>query len=525
MKFYRVGFFVAMAVILALVAGLAYLAVRPRARGSAPVGPAAAPSYVVASGPPVGSRGAAGAAATSNPDLAPVQLAPAALQRIGVEVGRVAYGPVTETIRTVGNVALDQRRLAAVQVRFAGWVTHEYADQDYQYIRRGQPLVTIYSPEVVASEEAYLVARQNRDLLAGSTVPGVASGAGSLLAASQERLAQWQVPPAEIARLRRSGRALRTITLDAPVSGYIFARAVLPNQYVHAGTTLYQVANLSDVWVNAQVFQNQAGMLRLREAASVTVDAYPGRVFHGQVDYINPVVETATRTMPVRLVMPNPGRKLTPGMFVNAVIQVPLGRQLTIPANAVLQTGTQNIVFVDQGGGNLVPKDVQLGPRLSRAFVVRKGLQPGQRIVTSANFLIDSESQLQAALGAYSPPPPGVGANAQPPRAAQPPQARIALTTQPAPPGAGANHLAVRLAGAGGHGIAGAQVTVRFLMPAMPAMGMAAEHAEAVLRDQGGGNYAGVVQLPSGGHWEVVVTASRHGQVIARRQLQLSGGS
>lgn len=525
MRWYRRALAFSVLAIIALGAALVY---EMRAHSPAATAPSFSP--VVASGPPL-RPGAApsrdglilggGAAAPSNPKLEPVQISPLTLQSIGVEVGKVRYGPVASIVRTVGNVVPDQRLLAAVQVRFSGWVEREYANQIYQFIRRGQPLLTIYSPEVVTSEQDYLLARQNRDLLDSSTVSGVAVGANTLLAASRQRLEQWQVPAREIARLERTGKVLQTITLDSPVTGYVFQRNVLPNQFVQAGTTLYTVANLSKVWVNAQVFQADAAQLRLGEPATVTVDAYPGRVFHGRVDHIDPVVETATRTVPVRLVFSNPGLKLMPGMFVNAEIHVALGRQLTIPANAVLQTGTRDVVFVDQGGGYLAPRFVQLGPEAGQRFVVRRGLRAGQRIVTSANFLIDSESQLQAALGGYMPPPPGVSANARQPAQVR---ARLTLATQPSPPAKGRNRLTARLIGAGGQGIAGAAVTVHFFMPAMPAMGMAAQHAAATLADRGGGNYAGVIQLPSGGTWQVAVTARRNGQVIVSRQLHLGGG-
>lgn len=519
MKSYRTGFYAVLAAAMALAAVVAYQATRAwRAGAPAP----AAASNVIASGPPLPAakpdRQAAGVSAEAA--LAPVQLSDAERQAIGVRIGLVEFGPVRATIRTVGTVAVDQRRLAVVQARFSGWVTREYADQAYQFIHRGEPLVTIYSPEVAASEEAYVVARQNRALLAASTVPGVAAGAGSLLAASRQRLAQWQVPAREIARLERTGRPRRDITLNAPASGYVFERPVLPNQYVRPGTTLYEVADLSAIWVNAQVVQTDAGLLRLGEPATVTVDAYPGRQFTGRVDEIHPVMENATRTVPVRLELANPDGRLKPGMFVNVAIQVPLGRRTTVPASAVLQTGTRNIVFLARGGGYLTPDNVQLGPRVDDRFVVQRGLRAGQRIVTSANFLVDSESQLQAALGAYAPPPPGVSVSAR-----QPSAPRIRFVVRPAATRAGGNRLEVTLAGADGRGLAGARVTVRFAMAAMPAMGMAAEQASAELEDRGRGHYAGTIQLPNGGRWHVLITAEKDGSVIAERRMSVGGGS
>ncbi|MGH9491687.1 MAG: FixH family protein [Terriglobales bacterium] len=519
MRAYRAGFWLALLVIAALAAVLAH------SRRARPAPPPPGSSVVVASGPPLAAAavppgGAAPAPDDGTPTAAPVQLSLLQQQEIGMRVGRVRYGTVAETIRTVGNVVPDQARLAVVQARFAGWVTHEYADQDYQYVRAGQPLIAIYSPEVASSEAAYLVARQNRRLLARSSVAGVAAGAQSLLAASRERLLQWQVPDSEIQRLERTGRVERVFTLDSPVSGYIFQRDVLPSQYIKPGTTLYTVADLSQVWVNAQVFQADAGMLRAGEEAAVTVDAYPGLVLHARVAEIHPMVAAATLTIPVRLVLANPGRKLTPGMFVNVAIEAGLGRQLTVPASAVLQTGTRNIAFIDRGGGYLVPRDVELGPRVGNRFVVRRGLQAGQRIVTSANFLIDSESQLQAALGGYAPPPPGVGVNAP-----RPAKTRIRFAMVPPSPRPGTERVSVQLSGPAGQAVSGARVTVTFAMPAMPRMGMPARDITAVLTNQGRGRYAGQINLPSGGGWRVTVRAERHGALIASRYFRVGAGT
>jgi Cu(I)/Ag(I) efflux system membrane fusion protein/cobalt-zinc-cadmium efflux system membrane fusion protein len=233
------------------------------------------------------------------------------------------------------------------------------------------------------------------------------------------------------------------------------------------------------------------------------------------VDFIYPEIDMTTRTARVRLKFANPGLKLMPGMFVNASLEVPMGRHQVIPASGVLQTGTRQIVFVDRGGGNLEPREVELGARVGDDYIVLKGLDAGERIVTSANFLIDSESQLQAALGSFSPPPPGAGAGANGPQAA------IELTTSPNPPERGHNRLQVRLAGANGAPIDGAHLVATFFMPAMPAMGMAAMRASAQLADRGGGVYEGSLELPSGGTWQVTLVAQKNGANLATRQLSL----
>ena len=516
MKTYRLALLAAGLIILMLAAVLVrqnWVKWRAAPRRSSVViaaGPAAAagPARSSLSAPP------SAASPDSGAKLAPVHLSPATLQAIGVRLGTVAYGLVADTVRTVGYVAADQDLLSTVQVRFSGWVTHEFATQPYQFIRRGQPLVTLYSPELATSEEEYLLALRDRRLLQASSVPGVASGARSLVAASRRRLAQWQVPARTLARLARTGRAQREVTVDAPSTGYIMERRVLPNGYVRPGQTIYTVAGLSKVWVNVQVFQNDAGRVRVGQPAAITVDAYPGEVFSGRVAVMEPVVNAGTRTVPARLVLANPRLRLLPGMFVNAVIHVPLGRRLTVPAGAVLQTGSRNIAFVDEGGGYLRPVNVTLGPQVGDAIIVLHGLQAGQRVVASANFLIASESQLQAALGGFVPPPPGARGQAAP-------RARIEFAVQPSPPRKGVNAVRVRLTGAGGRSITGARVTVSFFMPAMPAMGMPAAHASATLAASGGG-YAGSITLPSGGNWQVAVSASKNGTVLATRQFNLT---
>jgi len=199
------------------------------------------------------------------------------------------------------------------------------------------------------------------------------------------------------------------LAVNSPVSGYITAKNVLPNMHVQPETMLYTVADLSDVWVLAQAFQSDAGKIKPGDPAEVTVDAYPGRVFNGRVDYILPQLDMNTRTLPVRLVFANPGLKLRPGMYVNVRAKLPMGRQLVVPASAAFHSGTKNLLFVYKGEGSIEPREVELGPQVGDELVVTKGIKPQEQIVTSANFLIDSEAQLQAAAGAFIPPPPGAG--------------------------------------------------------------------------------------------------------------------
>ncbi|HEX5423262.1 MAG TPA: efflux RND transporter periplasmic adaptor subunit [Candidatus Acidoferrales bacterium] len=514
MKTYRTGFIAALFVniiLVALVVGV-WLHYRGGSTSKAETTSAAAQS---ASSSPSPSQSAP--PQTETP-LAPIQLSPQRLQTIGVSAGEVQEKNVEDEIRTTGNVAIDETGVAYVQLRFSGYIQKVFADATYQYIRRGQPLFTIYSPDLVATEREYLVARQNQQQVASSTVPGVAAGAASLVQAAADRLKQWGIPDSEISRLESSGRVEQELEIDSTVSGYITDREALPNKYVQPDTRLYTVADLSTVWVFAQVFQNDLGRVRVGAPTILTVDTYPGRKFSGRVDFIYPDVDPSTRTARVRLVFPNPDLKLTPGMFVNVILKIAMGRQIVIPASGVLQSGTRQITFVDHGNGNLEPRDVTLGAHVGDDFIVLKGLKAGERVVTSANFLIDSESQLQAALGSFAPPPPGAGAAS----AINAPQTNLELTTEPNPPHKGNNTFRVKVTDKSGSHIAGAQVNVTFFMPAMPAMGMAAMRTSVDLSERGNGLYEGSGTLGSGGTWQVTIIAKKNGQTVGTRQLNVN---
>lgn len=449
--------------------------------------------------------------------LSPVQLSPQRLQQIGVTMATVAMKNVSQDLTVPGNVDIDEERLAYVQTRFAGWIQTVWANANYQYVRKGQRLFTVYSPDLVSSEQELLLARQNEQAFAHDAHGMAAQEGGWLLKSAEERLRQFGVSQEQIAALETSGKAEHDLVVSSPASGYIVERNALPNAYVQPETKLYTVADLSTVWVYANVFQTDVGRLKPGDAARVTVDAYPGRAFHGRIDQILPQVDMTTRTVRVRLVFANPGVVLKPGMYVNAAIEVPLGRQMVIPASAVLEAGSRAIAFVNHGGGNLEPRTIETGPQLNDTVVVLKGLKEGDRVVSSANFLVDSEAQLQSAFGGAPAPAQPATPSAQPAEAMQ-----IAATTDPSPARKGANTLRVALTGADGKPVTGAQVSVVFFMPAMPAMGMAAMRVPAVLHEKGNGQYEGSIQLDSSGTWEVSVTVQRGGQTVATKQLSVS---
>jgi multidrug efflux pump subunit AcrA (membrane-fusion protein) len=518
MKNYRTAFVVVLVANLILVGMLAGFWWRSHHPIKAKTAPAPASNPVPQSEM---SAAAVPSPLTAETPLSPIRLSPERLQSIGVRFGVVERKELKDTIRTTGTVAIDERRVSYVQTRVSGHIEKVFADATYQYVRKGQPLFTIHSPELVTAEREYLLARQNAQSLSQSTVPGVATGVFSLLESSRERLAEWDIPPQEIARLGTTGQVGETLEIDSPVSGYITERNVLPNLMVQPDTRLYTVADLSTVWVLAQVFQNDLGRVKVGSSASLTVDSYPGRVFRGRVDFVYPDVDMTTRTARARLVFSNSRMTLTPGMFVNVGLDVDLGKQLAIPLSGVLQSGTRQIVFVDRGSGYLEPREVQLGPQANNEYIVVKGLHAGERIVTSANFLIDSESQLQAAIGSYASPPSGATTTESKNSSTTQSPIQIDFSTEPETPRKGTNLYRVKLFAADQSSVTGAQVSVRSYIAAMPEMGMAAMNVVTFLNEKGNGVYEGQVTLNSGGTWKVTITALKNGAALATKQLSL----
>jgi len=506
---YKVAFFVAVAVIAAL--SLVFL-FHWRSSQPHPAEPASEAARILAATPTT----------TPVPEapLAPVQLTPERMQTIGVKLAKAEIDNIIDDIRASGNVEINERQVAYVQTRFPGWIRQVYADASYQFVRKGQPLFTIYSPDLVTTEQEYLLAKKNAEAVQSSTVNGVASGSQNLLLATRQRLEQWEVPASEIQKLESSGKVITDITFNSPVSGYVTERNALPNMYVQPETKLYVVADLSNVWVYANIFQADLGRIKPGQPAAITVDSYPGKIFAGRVSEVLPQVDMNTRTARVRIVLPNPGLKLMPGMYVNVCLKIPLGRRLVVPSSAVLHAGMRQVVFVSRSEGNFEPRDVETAEHAGDKAIIAKGLKPGETVVSSANFMLDSESQLQAAAGAFVPPPPGAGAAASMNQSTE--ETVMEFTTQPNPPRKGNNTFRVKLTGKNGEPLNGAQVSVTFFMQAMPAMGMAAMKTTVELSDRGGGSYEGNGDLGSGGTWQVTLTAQQNRRVIGSKHFTLN---
>src|SRR3989475_220275 len=320
-------------------------------------------------------------------------------QLIGVRTAPVSYASLAQEIRAVGTVEYDERKLTKVNLRVSGWIEQVFINAIGQSVRAGQPMLTLYSPDLLATQDEYLLALKAQTQLEGSPLPEARQDAAALVASARERLRLWNLNDEQIAAVERRGKAERVLTVYAPSSGIVLKRQALPGNYVEPGTTLYELADLSTVWIHGDIYGSEITAVRLNQSAEVTFEAYPGETFRGKVAYIYPYLNEATRTVRVRMEFANPHLKLKPGMYGNVMLHVDAGRRLVVPKEAVLDSGLRQLVFLDMGQGVYQPYPVKLGRRSQDYVEVLEGIKEGDRVVTSANFLLDAESKLASAGG------------------------------------------------------------------------------------------------------------------------------
>jgi Cu(I)/Ag(I) efflux system membrane fusion protein len=323
-----------------------------------------------------------------------VQLTANQLRHFGVTFGSVEERMLESSVRTVGTVTVDETKLADVTPRFGGYVERLYVDETGQTVRKGQPLMEIYSPELVAAEQELLVAERLQQSIGESSVPGVPASSTDLVAAAKRRFALWGISDAQIEKILRSGEVQRTLTLYAPASGIVLEKRVVQGQAIEPGEMLYRIADLGEVWVDVALREQDAGAVRAGSRAAIELASYPGRSLEGRVSYVYPMLDSVARTVRARVEVPNAEGLLKPGMYATVTLTTPARRALTVPSSAVLETGERTLVFMDMGGGRLMPMDVVTGRTAGEYTEVLSGLEPGQRVVTSAQYLLDSESNL-----------------------------------------------------------------------------------------------------------------------------------
>ncbi|MFN7981315.1 MAG: efflux RND transporter periplasmic adaptor subunit [Vicinamibacterales bacterium] len=416
---------------------------RPTADGNAPVlyyRDPTQPSYT-AKGP--GVNPATGnvlepvfAAAGEQAPAGALRISPERQQLIGVKFETVRRGSAERAIRTVGKVSADETRIGHVHTRIEGWIDRVMVDFTGAVVRKDQPMLTVYSPEMLASQQELLLASRARDLMRDNPLASAATHGQSLFEAARRRLQLWDLSDDQIDQVLATGNPIRSITVHAPMAGFVTARNAFPNQKVTPDSDLYTIVDLSHVWIVADVFESDVQAIRLGDTARVSFSNNSAPPLTARINYIQPQVDPVTRTVQVRLDTANPGMRMKPDMFVNVEFAVQTAPQVTIPADAILDTGDRQTVFVDLGNGYLEPRQVTIGERFGDRVAVTGGLQDGERIVSSGTFLIDSESQLKAAASGMGAPPEHQHGSGGAPAATPPPPAR----ELPKAPGTGAPH-------------------------------------------------------------------------------------
>jgi Cu(I)/Ag(I) efflux system membrane fusion protein len=328
-----------------------------------------------------------------------VQISPERQQLIGVRIGVVERRSLEKAIRTVGRIDYDEKRIVTVSPKIGGWVEDLYVDFTGRFVKKGEPLLTLYSPELVSTQEEYLLALRAKESLTKSPFPEVAGSGTSLSDSAKRRLKLWDITDDQIKELEERGQSKKTLTLYSPFSGVVLEKMVYGGMNVMPGMALFKLADLSVVWLIADIYEYELPFIRLGQQATVQLSYLPGETFTGKAIYIYPYLDSNTRTAKVRFEFPNPHGKLKPEMYANVEMKIHLGHKLAIPEGAVIDTGLRQIVIVDKGDGYFEPREIQVGAKVENYYEVLKGLKAGERVVTSANFLIDSESKFKEAIG------------------------------------------------------------------------------------------------------------------------------
>ncbi len=348
-----------------------------------------------------GTASSGAPAGAPEPDgLATVTLDARKENLLGLKTVVVTRAPFSTSIRTSGRVAADERRVHHVHTRYDAYVEHVTADFTGKYVHKGEVLALLYSPELYATEQEYLLALKASKALGTSGVASAAQGGRDLLSAARQRLLLWEITPADIDRIEKNGEPIRALPVYAPISGYVTARTAFHGMKVTSSDTLFDILDLSHVWVLADVYEYELPRLSVGAKATVTLSYWPGRVWNGAVTYVYPAVDEKTRTVKVRVELDNPKGELKPEMFADVMIHGPTRHVLQVPDGAILESGTRNIAFVVQGEGRLVPREVSVGDHGDGVVEIRSGLKEGEVVVRGANFLVDSESRLKAAISA-----------------------------------------------------------------------------------------------------------------------------
>ena len=336
--------------------------------------------------------------ATSKMPAGTVKIAAEKQQLIGVRTATVERQSLVRTVRTTGQLTSDETKLAHIHVKVNGYIDKGYVDYIGQLVKKGQPLFTLYSPDLVATEEEYLIAKRGAKEMGSSQFPDVAQGSQSLLRSTRERLKLWDITDEQIKKLDETGEVTKTLTFYSPVSGFVTDRKAFPQTAVTPDMDLYAISDLSTIWVNADVFEYEVPFVKVGQTADMELSYYAGKTYTGKITYIYPTVDPISHTVKARIEFANPNFDLKPQMFANVQLKINYGKQIVVPQEAIMDSGDKQYVFVVHNGGVFEPRVIQMGAKLEGNVVVLSGLNAGETIVTSGNFLIDSESRLKSAM-------------------------------------------------------------------------------------------------------------------------------
>jgi RND family efflux transporter MFP subunit len=485
------------------------------------------------------------------PGQAYARVTPARQQLIGVTTALVSMQPLHTVIRAVGKVDYDEQRLTHINLRISGWVEDLFVDYTGQFVRKGQPLLTLYSQELVSAQEEYLLAVKANAQIQDSPLREVRHQTTQMVQSAHDRLRLWTLTDAQINELARRGKPQTYVTIYSPVTGYVIDKKVFKGTLVKPEMTLYAIADLSTVWVQAEVFEYEMPFIQVGQQGILTLAAYPGETFQGEITFIYPYLNQKARTNTVRLVFKNPKLRLKPDMYGTVQIQVNRGRTLVVPEQAVLDSGTRQVVYVVRGEGMFEPREVTLGPKVGGFYEVIEGLAQDERIATSGTFLLDSESKLMAStnmmgslgMGGIKMEQAQMGkmdmggmdmdmnktmTGSKMATASKAPAGTsnkkagdltLAISTDPSPARMGENRIQMIVTDKAGKPVSLPKILLTFTMP-MPGMIPA-----TVPMTQGKqGTYEATVNLGMAGQWDLTITIHRSGQPDIKETFSVTAG-
>ncbi|MHB8910255.1 MAG: efflux RND transporter periplasmic adaptor subunit [Syntrophales bacterium] len=338
-------------------------------------------------------------AATQAEEAPTVEVPTDKQQLIGVRIVKAAIQPMHRVIRTVGRIEYDEKKLTTANTKIEGWIEKLHVDYVGRYVQKGEPLAEIFSPELVATQQEFLNvlrwANQGKGVKDERTAMLLVKDAQTLLEAAKERLRLWDINDEQIAKIEATGKPIRTLTIFSPASGYVTQKTAIQGMRVMAGEKLFDIVDLSTVWIVADIYEYELPLIKVGQTARIGLSYFPGKDFSSRVDYIYPSLAGETRTAKVRFTVPNPDGALKPQMFTNAEIKINLGNRLAVPSEAVIDTGVRQIAYIDKGDGYFEPREVTTGLKVDDLVEVTAGIKAGEKVASSANFLIDSEAQLK----------------------------------------------------------------------------------------------------------------------------------